>query len=72
MMVSLNLVELKMKNGSDRIKLQSFDRIPEKTISSKITQLTSITNEMVKGQPLIKDFLIEIKKFFDNLYYSCS
>lgn len=54
---------VKIKNGEVIDRLQSFID-PEKTISSKITQLTSITNEMVKGQPLIKDFLIEIKKFF--------
>lgn len=56
---------VKIKNGEVIDRLQSFI-YPEKSISAKISQLTSITNEMVKNAPTIKEFLPQIKDFFGN------
>ncbi len=56
---------VKIRNGEVIDRLQSFIN-PEKEISAKITQLTSITNEMVKDAPTIKEFLPTIKAFFGD------
>ena len=54
---------VKICNGEVLERLQFFIN-PEKEISAKITQLTSITNDMVKNEPTIKERLPEIKSFF--------
>ncbi|MFV0395153.1 MAG: PolC-type DNA polymerase III [Coprobacillaceae bacterium] len=56
---------VKIRNGEVIDRLQSFIN-PEKKISTYISNLTSITNDMVKDAPTIKEFIPKIIEFFDD------
>ena len=56
---------VKIRNGEVIDRMQKFIN-PGKTISSRITNLTSITNDMVKNEPTIDAVLSEIIEFFDD------
>lgn len=56
---------VKIKNGEVIDRLQSFIH-PGKSIGTRVSQLTSITNEMVADAPSIKDFLPKILEFFEG------
>lgn len=56
---------VKIRNGEVIERLQSFIN-PGKKISTRISNLTSITNDMVKDAPTIEEFMPEIIKFFDD------
>ncbi len=56
---------VKIKNGEVIDRLQSFIH-PGKSIGTRVSQLTSITNEMVADAPSIKEFLPKILEFFDD------
>ena len=56
---------VKIKNGEVIDRLQSFIH-PGKSIGTRVSQLTSITNEMVANAPSIKDFLPKILEFFKD------
>lgn len=60
-----NIIEfgaVKMLNGEILEKFEMFVD-PQEPISNKITEITGITDEMVKGAPLIDKALLEFKKF---------
>ena len=56
---------VKIKNGEVIDRLQSFIH-PGKSIGTRVSQLTSITNEMVADAPSIKEFLPKILEFFED------
>ena len=56
---------VKIKNGEVIDRMQKFIN-PGKTISSRISSLTNITNEMVKNEPTIDEVLPEIMEFFGD------
>lgn len=56
---------VKIRNGEVIDRMQRFIN-PGKTISSRITNLTSITNDMVKNEPTIDVVLPEIMEFFGD------
>src|SRR5699024_1810286 len=56
---------VKIKNGEVIDRMQTFIN-PEKTISSRISNLTNITNDMVKNERTIAEVLPEIIDFFDD------
>ena len=56
---------VKIKNGEVIDRLQMFVN-PGKSISSRITNLTSITNDMVRNEPTIDALLPRIIEFFDD------
>ncbi|RHM63725.1 MULTISPECIES: PolC-type DNA polymerase III [Coprobacillaceae] len=56
---------VKIKNGEVIDRLQSFIN-PGKEISTRISNLTNITNEMVSNAPTIKEFLPQILDFFSD------
>ena len=56
---------VKIKNGEVIDRLQSFIH-PGKSIGTRVSQLTSITNEMVANAPSIKEFLPKILEFFEG------
>ncbi|WP_249030467.1 PolC-type DNA polymerase III [Tannockella kyphosi] len=56
---------VKICHGEVVDRLQSFIN-PQKQISTKISNLTSITNEMVKNAPTIEEFMPKILEFFDD------
>ena len=56
---------VKIRNGEVVDRLQSFIN-PGKPISTRISNLTSITNDMVKDAPTIEEFLPKILEFFDD------
>lgn len=56
---------VKIKNGEVIDRMQTFIN-PEKTISSRISNLTNITNDMVKNERTIAEVLPEIIGFFDD------
>ena len=53
---------VKMKNGMEVERFQSFVN-PGKPLSAFTTELTSITNDMVKDAPNIKDALVKFLEF---------
>lgn len=58
-----NIIEfgaVKMLNGEILEKFEMFVD-PQEPISNKITEITGITDEMVKGAPLIDKALLEFK-----------
>lgn len=56
---------VKIKNGKIIETFSSFVN-PEQNISSEITKLTGITNEMVKDAPLLENVLPDFYKFTKN------
>ena len=56
---------VKIKNGEVIDKLQVFIN-PQKKISSKIINLTGITNEMVQNAPTIQEYMPKLLEFFDD------
>ena len=56
---------VRYKNGQEVGRLQSLIK-PKKRISEKITKLTHITNDDVKDQPSIEEFLPKILDFFKD------
>lgn len=58
---------VKIRNGMVIDRFQSFVKSP-KPITHRITELTSITNEMIKNAPVIENLMPRILEFFgDNL-----
>ena len=56
---------VKIRNGEVIDRMQRFIN-PGKIISSRITNLTNITNDMVKNEPTIDAILPDILEFFDD------
>lgn len=56
---------VKIRHGEVIERLQSFIN-PGKLISTRISNLTSITNDMVANAPTIEEFLPKIIEFFDD------
>lgn len=56
---------VKIRNGEVIDRLQKFIH-PGKSISTRISNLTSITNDMVKDAPPIEEFLPDIIEFFGD------
>ncbi|GAF63677.1 DNA polymerase III PolC [Bacillus sp. TS-2] len=58
----IELAAVKVKNGEIIDRFESFAD-PHEPLSNTIIELTGITDDMVKGQPEIKDVLIQFKEF---------
>lgn len=56
---------VKIRHGEVIDRLQSFIN-PGKAISTRISNLTSITNDMVANAPTIEQFIPQIIEFFDD------